>query len=304
MFPEGKTDGLYHTADATLWFFHALNRYLEYAKDDTPSEALAASSSRYCGPSPARHATSTFTSIAEDGLLVQGQEGYQLTWMDAKVDDWVVTPRRGKAVEINALWYNALRLLEKWLRESGRDDEAGGIAEHAAKSAGIFQSAILVRGGRLSVRRGRWRERTATIPLAARIRYSRFRSNIRCSINRAGTGAVQVVKDRLLTPVGLRSLAPGEKDYKPKYDGDLRSRDAAYHQGTVWAWLIGPFIDAWLKVHPDDFQRRAVSSKGSSRICARRASGRSARFSMPNRPSRRAVAARRPGASPRCCAAS
>ena len=73
---------------------------------------------------------------------------------------------------------------------------------------------------------------------------------------------MKVVQNRLLTPVGLRSLAPGEKDYKPKYDGDLRSRDAAYHQGTVWGWLIGPFVDAWLKVHPNEFQTARGFLKG------------------------------------------
>ena len=111
MFPEGENKGLYHTADATLWFFHAVERYL--ARSRRPRHA------RLCCPSCS---TSSITICAgtrfgigvdpADGLLRQGQEGYQLTWMDAKVGDWVVTPRRGKAVEINALWYNALRLLQ------------------------------------------------------------------------------------------------------------------------------------------------------------------------------------------------
>ena len=94
---------------------------------------------------------------------------------------------------------------------------------------------------------------------------------------------MEVVRERLLTPVGLRSLAPGHTDYKPKYYGDLRSRDAAYHQGTVWAWLIGPFVDAWLKMYPED--RRAPGSflDGFAHTCPRRASGRSARSSTPKR---------------------
>ena len=186
-----------------------------------------------------------------DGLLRQGAEGYQLTWMDAKVDDWVVTPRRGKAVEINALWYNALRLLD------GVDARVSAVAgpisiwqRHAGACARVVQPTVLVRRGRLSVRRRRRRAR-ATIPRAGRTRCSRSRSTP--GARRARWEPVlNVVRERLLTPVGLRSLAPGHPDYKAKYYGDLRARDAAYHQGTVWAWLIGPFVDAWLKVHPDD----------------------------------------------------
>ena len=114
---------------------------------------------------------------------------------------------------------------------------------------------------------------------------------------------LDVVRERLLTPVGLRSLAPGHPDYKPRYYGDLRSRDAAYHQGTVWAWLIGPFIDAWLKVHPDDRAgARAVPRRLRAATWARRASARSARSSTPRRRSRRAAASPRPGAWRRCCA--
>ena len=111
MFPEGRTNGLYHTADATLWFFHAVGRYIHYTGDRHLLNHLLPKLIDIVG----HHLRGTLFNIhvdQNDGLLVQGQEGYQLTWMDAKVDGWVVTPRRGKAVEINALWYNALRLLE------------------------------------------------------------------------------------------------------------------------------------------------------------------------------------------------
>ncbi|MBV8069073.1 MAG: glycogen debranching enzyme N-terminal domain-containing protein, partial [Acidobacteriaceae bacterium] len=121
MFPEGKKNGLYHTADATLWFFHALHRYIEHTKDRHLLKQLLPQLVDIIG----HHLRGTRFNIhvdANDGLLVQGAQGYQLTWMDAKVDDWVVTPRRGKAVEINALWYNALRLLENWLRMAQRGD--------------------------------------------------------------------------------------------------------------------------------------------------------------------------------------
>jgi predicted glycogen debranching enzyme len=114
MFPEGEKEGLYHTADATLWFFHAIHRYLEVTGDRTTLKLLLPK----LGAIVERHIAGTRFGIGvdpSDGLLRQGAQGYQLTWMDAKVEDWVVTPRRGKAVEINALWYNALRLFEGWL---------------------------------------------------------------------------------------------------------------------------------------------------------------------------------------------
>jgi len=260
MFPEGKTSGLYHTADATLWFFHAVHCYLEHTKDHHLLNQLLPRLLDIVG----HHLRGTLFNIhvdPNDGLLVQGQQGYQLTWMDAKVDDWVVTPRRGKAVEINALWYNALRLLEKWLRQAHRDDEAAGIAQHAAKARASFNQRFwYAEGGHLYdvVDSENGYDDAACRPnqvFAISLEYpildeSRWQP------------VMQVVQDRLLTPVGLRSLAPGEKDYKPKYDGDLRSRDAAYHQGTVWAWLIGPFIDAWLKVHPDDHRTARGFLKG------------------------------------------
>ncbi len=251
MFPEGKKDGLYNTADATLWFFHALNRYLEHTRDEHLLNHLLPRLVDIVG----HHLRGTRFNIhvdPQDGLLAQGQQGYQLTWMDAKVDDWVVTPRRGKAVEINALWYNALRLLEKWLRAANRDEEANGLAEHATRARESFNQRFWYeQGGYLydvvddenghddaSCRPNQIFAISLEYPILEELRW----------------GAVlKVVKDRLLTPVGLRSLAPGQKDFKARYDGDLRSRDAAYHQGTVWAWLIGPFIDAWLRVHPGDF---------------------------------------------------
>lgn len=250
LFPEGQTSGLYHTADATLWFFHALHRYLESTNDRHLLTHLLPKLIDIVG----HHLRGTRFNIhvdPADGLLVQGQEGYQLTWMDAKVGDWVVTPRRGKAVEINALWYNALKLLESWLRESGRDDEAEGIAGHAEKARESFNRRFWYeQGGYLydvldtpdgrddpACRPNQIFPISLDYPILDEARWK---------------PVLNVVKERLLTPFGLRSLAPGEKDYRPNYDGDLRARDAAYHQGTVWAWLIGPFIDAWLKVHDDD----------------------------------------------------
>jgi predicted glycogen debranching enzyme len=185
-----------------------------------------------------------------DGLLQQGQEGYQLTWMDAKVGDWVVTPRRGKAVEINALWYNALRLLAGWVREEQGDEAARHLAKHAEQARMSFNARFwYAEGGYLyDVIDGPQGEDAACRPNQV------FALSLRHPIldQARWERILAVVRQHLLTPVGLRSLAPGHPDYKPKYDGDLRARDAAYHQGTVWPWLIGPFIDAWLRAYPED----------------------------------------------------
>jgi predicted glycogen debranching enzyme len=257
MFPDGAKEGKYNTADATLWFFHALGRYLDRTADRTTLQLLLP----------------TLTDIAEhhlrgtkfnihvdpaDGLLAQGQEGYQLTWMDAKIGDWVVTPRRGKAVEINALWYNALRLLASWLREIGDDASAQHYDEHADRARVSFSNRFwFAEGGYLydvvDVDGGSKND-------------SSCRPNQLFAISldhpvldaKHWKSVLDVVEKKLLTPVGLRTLSPDDPEYKPIYSGDLRSRDGAYHQGTVWAWLIGPFIDAWLKVHPHD---RAAARK-------------------------------------------
>ena len=247
MFPEGDCEGLYHTADATLWFFHALARYVEYTGDRATLTLILPKLQEIVR----RHLEGTRFGIKadpRDGLLSQGAEGYQLTWMDAKVGDWVVTPRRGKAVEINALWYNALSLLTQWLRDA-RHPEADEIAGHAELTRQSFNRRFWneSRGCLYDVVDGENGDDAS------------FRPNQIFAVSlphpvldrQYWRPVVDAVEQKLLTPFGLRSLAPDEPDFKSRYFGDLRARDAAYHQGTVWAWLIGPFIDAWLKVHPD-----------------------------------------------------
>jgi predicted glycogen debranching enzyme len=168
------------------------------------------------------------------------------------VDDWVVTPRRGKAVEINALWYNALRLLEGWVREEQGDEAAKNLAEYAEQAYASFNKRFwYADGGYLyDVVDG---EGPTGNDAACRPNQILAISLPNAVLDQARWRSVlTVVEKRLLTPVGLRTLAPGHPDYKSRYFGDLRTRDSAYHQGTVWAWLIGPWIDAWLKVHPDD----------------------------------------------------
>ncbi len=255
LFPEGDREGLYHTADATLWFFHALSRYLDATGDRETLWLLLPTLLDIVD----HHLRGTRFGIGvdpEDGLLRQGAEGYQLTWMDAKVEDWVVTPRRGKAVEINALWYNALRLLEGWVREEGtnRRDTAGNLAAHAERSRDSFNLRFwYAEGGYLyDVVDGVVNGEPGDDPACRPNQIFAIALDHPVLERERWAPVLRTVTERLLTPVGLRSLAPGHPDYKPTYHGDLRSRDAAYHQGTVWGWLIGPFVDAWLRLHPGD----------------------------------------------------
>ncbi len=253
MFPEGEKQGLYHTADASLWYFHAMSRYLAATGDRITLQAILPQLHDIVNA----HIAGTHFGIhvdPEDGLLVQGQEGYQLTWMDAKVGDWVVTPRRGKAVEINALWYNALCLLGNWTAEEGDIELASTYRQYAGRARASFnrrfwngelgylfdvvdgQSGGGTPGNDPACRPNQLLAISLGNPVLDEIHWA---------------PVVDTATKFLLTPVGLRSLAPGDPAYKKRYDGDLRARDAAYHQGSVWAWLIGPYIDALAKVHPE-----------------------------------------------------
>ena len=248
MFPNGSDEGLYHTADATLWFFHALDRFATA----TGSTALLEEVLPVLRGILDAHVRGTRFGIGvdADGLLRQGAEGYQLTWMDAKVDGWVVTPRRGKAVEINALWYNALRLMSSWETRLGDAELGRRCCAQADRVRASFNERF-------------WNERVGYLfdvvdgpdgdDPACRPNQLFAISLPNAVLDEARWAPVlRVVGEKLLTPVGLRSLAPDHPDYKRTYHGDLRTRDAAYHQGTVWGWLIGPWVDAWLKVHPED----------------------------------------------------
>jgi predicted glycogen debranching enzyme len=249
LFPEGGREGLYHTADATLWYFHALDRYLR-ATDDRLTLRMLLPILRTAIEHHQRGTRFGIHVDPADGLLAQGQAGYQLTWMDAKVGDWVVTPRRGKAVEINALWYNALRLTQHWMEEEEGSPAGRPYADAAERVYASFNERF-------------WLEQASylyDVIDGESGHDASFRPNQLFAISLPHAvleptrwrPMVEQVVNRLLTPMGLRSLAPGEPSYKPQYDGDLRARDAAYHQGTIWAWLIGPMVDAWLKVHPGD----------------------------------------------------
>jgi predicted glycogen debranching enzyme len=248
LFPEGQERGLYHTADATLWFFHALQRYFDFTDDHTTLRLLMPKlwqimEAHLGGTDFGIHAD------PEDGLLVQGAPGYQLTWMDAKVGDWVVTPRRGKAVEINALWYNALCCFSAWLKFLEQPEESQKFAQIAERVLNSFNRRFWceAKGYLYDVVDGETGDDASCRPNQL------FAISLPHSVlDRSRWSAVLDVATReLLTPVGLRTLSPGDPNYKARYDGDLRARDAAYHQGSVWAWLIGPYIDAWIKIHAD-----------------------------------------------------
>ena len=245
LFPEGEHGGLYHTADATMWFFHAVARYVHWTGDRGTLRALLPKMVEIID----HHVRGTHFNIhvdPSDGLLTQGAEGYQLTWMDAKVDGWVVTPRRGKAVEINALFHNALRILQRFLEEEEQMAESHRMRALADRVYESFNARFWYEEGQhlydvldpddAALRPNQVFAVALDHPVLDPTRWK---------------AVVDVVERELVTPVGLRSLGRHHPDYKPAYDGDLRARDAAYHQGTVWGWLIGPFVDAWMKVYRD-----------------------------------------------------
>jgi len=250
MFPDGATDGLYNTADASLWFFHAVSRVMDTSGDlDFLRHLMPVLQTMVDA-----HVNGTRFGIAmdpADGLMRQGEDGLQLTWMDAKVEDWVVTPRRGKAVEINALWYNALSCMARWRELLGQDGQScHALAERVRQSfnrrfwsdqLGYLRDVVDGPDGDDDTLRP---NQLFAVSLPHPVLDQRYWPMM-----------MPVIREALLTPYGLRSLAPDHPDYKPRFEGDRWGRDGAYHQGTVWAWLIGPFAEAWLKAFPDQTTR-------------------------------------------------
>jgi len=252
-FPDGGDAPEFNAVDASLWFVVAAHELLSLAVRgvapvgaaqraalETAIDAIVGGYAR-----GTRHRI----RLDGDGLLAAGEPGVQLTWMDAKIGDWVVTPRIGKPVDAQALWLNALRIAgartPAWndVYTRGRAafearfwNEARGYladvvdVDHVAGTADLScrPNQILAVGG-------------LPFPLLDGSRARRV---------------VDTVEARLLTPMGLRSLAPGEPGYAPRYAGPPRERDAAYHQGTVWPWLIGPFIEAWVNVRGGSAEAR------------------------------------------------
>ncbi|HYL12292.1 MAG TPA: amylo-alpha-1,6-glucosidase [Terriglobales bacterium] len=244
-FPDAGEMPEYNTVDATLWFFEAVRAFLaytgdlEFVRDDLHSVLTDIISWHVRG-------TRFGIKMDSNGLLNSGEPGTQLTWMDAKAGDWVVTPRRGKAVEIQALWYNALCIMEDLAKRIG--DEIG--RKRYSNMAALTK---------WSCNRLLWNEKGGYLydvlnggPPDSSIRPNQiFAVSLpytMLSPERAKQ-VVGVVEQHLLTPYGLRTLAPSDPQYRGRYSGDGVSRDGAYHQGTVWPWLMGPFISAYIKVN-------------------------------------------------------
>jgi predicted glycogen debranching enzyme len=225
------TDGgeaQYNTADATLWFLHAAGRHLERAGDVELAGELAPKLLEVVDA----HVRGTRYGIGvdpADGLLAQGGAGLALTWMDARIAGVPVTQRSGKAVEINALWINGLATVASLLERLGRDARTVRALEERARSS--FATAFAV-GSRLADVVGDSRLRPNEL-LAVSLPYAPLRER-------------SVVEScaPLLTSLGLRSLDPADPGYRGRHRGDQAARDAAYHQGTVWPWLIGPYVEA------------------------------------------------------------
>jgi predicted glycogen debranching enzyme len=245
-FPDAGGKPEYNTVDAALWYFEAVRHYFAATQDEKTLQKLFPV---LAGMIDA-HVNGTRYNIhvdPADGLIYAGGPGVQLTWMDAKVGDWVVTPRSGKPVEINALWINALQTIAEFARVLATPGEA--YEKLAAKATKSFQKF--------------WNEErnccfdVIDAPEIGRdpsLRPSQiFAVSLPISPLTAEQqqAVVDVCAQHLLTSYGLRSLAPSEPGYRGHYSGGPRDRDAAYHQGTVWGWLIGPFALAHLRVYGD-----------------------------------------------------
>lgn len=242
LFAEGGGDAWYNTVDATLWLFTALKQYVKASKDVDLIRALWPA----LKTSLEAHIAGTDYNIhmTEDGLLAAGDETTQLTWMDAKVEDWVVTPRDGKAVEINGLWYNALKIGEYFatkLSDAEAAERYGRLARRTRIGFQQFWSPEL--GYCYDVLRpdGRDDSLRPNQLIACALPYGLLTLEQRRSI-------IQKVSEELLVPFGLRTLACCHSGYRPVYAGDRWARDAAYHQGTVWPWLLGPYLNTYFDV--------------------------------------------------------
>lgn len=242
----------YNTVDAALWFVHAIRSYYDRTGDrDTLRALLPAVREVVAGY---RRGTRYGIRMDEDGLVAAGEPGTQLTWMDAKIDDLVVTPRLGKPVEINALWYHALRSLAELSAALGEDDDGAEALSRRVRWSFNEQFWNDARGCLFDV--------LAPDGPDGSIRPNQlFAVSLRPGLlpPKRRRGVLEVVRRHLLTPYGLRSLAPGDPHYRGRYEGDRWARDTAYHQGTVWPWLIGAYVDAYFHVHgASDVSREAI----------------------------------------------
>jgi len=251
-FPDQGEAPEYNTVDASLWFFVAVWKYLETTGDE---DFVRGELMPVLEDILAWHRRGTRHGIHEDrdGLLASGEPGVQLTWMDAKVGDWVVTPRMGKPVEIQALWYNALSILgalrERWgssgpeeLRQKAAAVDARFGELFWNEAAGCLYDNVDLAGVHdASLRPNQLFALSLPFPLVTGERADRV---------------LRAVEAKLLTPIGLRTLAPDDPSYSPACLGGPAQRDAAYHQGTAWPWLLGPYLTALVRVRGDEGRRQ------------------------------------------------
>jgi predicted glycogen debranching enzyme len=245
-FPDKGERPEYNTIDASLWFIHSIGLYLAASQDEARVRATVWPAVKQILDGY-RQGTRYGIRMDEDGLITGGMPGAQLTWMDAKVGEWVVTPRHGKPVEIQALWVRALEIGEQLARQFGdadyenrcRDDRERATASFRARfwfEEGSYLYDVIdgPEGNDASLRPNQLYAISLVDELVPRNRAKQI---------------LRLVEDQLLTPVGLRTLSPTDSRYRGRYEGGVLERDGAYHQGTVWPFLLGPFVTAWIKVH-------------------------------------------------------
>jgi predicted glycogen debranching enzyme len=262
-FPDAGETPEYNTVDATLWYFEAIHTYYSATEDDDLLRELFPVLADVIN----WHCRGTRYNIhldATDGLLYAGEPGVQLTWMDAKVGDWVVTPRIGKPIEVNALWYNALRTMAKFARQLSQPyQEYDAIADRAlARFARFWNSEV---GYCYDVLDGPNGDDASLRPNQI-FAVSLPESPLTSAQQR---GVVEACGRMLLTSHGLRSLSSEHPQYKGHYGGNQLQRDGAYHQGTTWGWLLGPFVLAHLRVYGNPTQACQFLEPMANHLCDR-----------------------------------
>jgi glycogen debranching enzyme len=256
LFDDYGRENHYNSADASLWFIHAADRYLARSGDRKAWGEFLAEACRDI-LTAFRDGTDFGIHAGPDGLVSCGHPQVQITWMDAKCGDVVFTPRHGRPVEINALWHRALRVAERRFAKTDRT-----FAEECARLASTVRESFrrtFVRPDGL----GLYDVVREDGPDPAVRPNQLFAVSLPEALldDETARAVLNVVTDRLLTPYGLRTLAPEDPQYRGRYEGGPYERDAAYHQGTVWSWLIGPYVEAYLRVHGRSAESRAHARK-------------------------------------------
>jgi predicted glycogen debranching enzyme len=246
----------YNAIDTSLWFIYAIDRYLSYSYDLTRVLSVAWPVVKQILDGY-RGGTRYGIHMDIDGLIAGGTPGVQLTWMDAKIGDWIVTPRHGKPVEVQALWIRALDVGDRLATLFQDVSFAKRCRAERARAVKSFRSKFWYENGG-------YLYDTVDGPLGndCSIRPNQMYAISLCDDLLTHTQAQQVLRivtDQLLTPVGLRTLSPHDARYRPRYEGGPMERDGAYHQGTVWPFLLGPFLTSWMKTFGSTPENKMVA---------------------------------------------